>query len=105
MHQFRNFSSFKDPSWVWIHKINESDDNTDDEISCRSKKKSRVKNKSILEALNAKKDLIDLSDDPSDCEEEMQSENWKRKLFDSSSVDSEDKKNEGEKNDKIVTSW
>ena len=48
-----------------------------------SKKKSRVMSKAILETLNADKDLIDLSDDPSDYEDDLKKEKQKRFQFSS----------------------
>ena len=65
-----------------------SDDNTDEikvnmEENRESKEKAKYKTKSILEALNADKDLIDLSDDPSDYEDELLLEKQKRGDFSS----------------------
>ena len=47
------------------------------------KEKAKIKTKSILDVLNADKDLIDLSDDPSDYEDELKLERQKRCDFSS----------------------
>ena len=74
----------------------ENNENSDDnkmnmDENRESKEKAKHKTKSILDALNADKDLIDLSDDPSDYEDELKLERQKRCEFSSSEDELENK--------------